>query len=122
MPAALSRTQDIARGIKGAGNEVIAVAWRAQVLANKFCEEVHGEPAVVCEEVMIALARCGRFALEQIRANISKETVLKATGITPSGRVASPCEMRERNRDRLQRQASKRSRNAATCLPTGERS
>ena len=70
---------------------------------------------------MIALARCGRFALEQVRANISKETVLKATGITPSGRVASPCEMRERNRDRLQRQASKRSRNAA-CLPTGERS
>ena len=79
VPAALFRTQDRARGIEGAGNEVIAVAWRAECLrinlANQSCEEGHGEPPVVCRVAIIALTRCGRFALGQIRADISgKET------------------------------------------------
>jgi hypothetical protein len=80
VPAALFRTQDRARGIEGAGNEVIAVAWRAKCLrinvAKKvMAEEGDGEPPVVCRVAIIGLTRCGRFALGQIRADISgKET------------------------------------------------
>ena len=40
VPAALFRTQDRARGIEGAGNEVIAVAWRAECLRINLAKKV----------------------------------------------------------------------------------
>jgi len=70
----------------GAGN-VIAVAWLAKVLA--LSEEGHGEPFAYAAD-MIALARCARFWLAQIRANISDPASPLQRTFRPSGAPRDP--------------------------------